>query len=227
MATPTLVQMVASASNPAGGADSGDAFKFFLPNAVGAHNDLLMFMSYPHGATPTVTDNNGNTWPASPDVSADAGVGNLVAAAFNLKNANAGITQITISFGASQQPFQYTVMEWTNVDTSSPVNGTIGAANVAAPNLATGTFTPTSNNDANGGNVVVAYFAIKGLAAGNPSSFSAGGSFILLDADIGWTDTHGFPHSSQSFVQTTQGTINPAVTATGDTQGYNCLAIAL
>ena len=71
-ATPTLVQHVSSSANPEGVGISGDNFTFTLPNPVGAGNCLVLGISYPSGNTPTVTDNNSNTWPASPAVSADA-----------------------------------------------------------------------------------------------------------------------------------------------------------
>ena len=63
--TPTLIQHVASSANPVGVGISGNAFKIPLPNAVGAGNALILGITYPHGKTVTITDNNGNTWPGS------------------------------------------------------------------------------------------------------------------------------------------------------------------
>jgi FG-GAP-like repeat len=225
--TPTLVQHVASSANPIGVGISLNAFKFTLPNSVGTGNCLVLGISYPHGNTPTVTDNNGNAWPSSPAVSADAGVGNYVSAIFVLPNAKAGLTTITVTFGAAIIPFEYTVSEFNNVATVTPVNGSQATASVSgSATHATGSFTPT-DNDANGGNLIWNYYAISGAAAGNPTSWVAGGSFTLLDGDIAWTSGQGFPHASQWYVQTTAAAINPSITATGDTQGYNCVAVAL
>lgn len=232
-ATPTLVQHVAFGSNPAGLGISGDNFKVQLPQPIGAGNCLELSLTYPHGNTPTVTDNNGNSWPGSPTAGpADAGVGNYVAAKFVLLNANAGQTLITVAFGASIIPVQIEISEWYNVGS---VNGTAssGASPVTGPNLACGSFTPTTNNDSNGGNVISAYFPIASGAAGNPSAFvpvTSVGNFKLLNADIGWVNNQGFPHASMYWVQGTQAAINPSMTATagtGSANSYNCVAVAL
>src|SRR5882724_5228490 len=119
---PTLVQHITSSANPAGVGISGDNFKMPIGNPVGAGNCLVLGMTYPHGSTPTVTDNNGNTWSGSPAVSADGGVGGYVSAIFVLANANAGLTTITVAFGTGNAtiiPFQYTLSEFNNVATAS------------------------------------------------------------------------------------------------------------
>jgi hypothetical protein len=226
--TPSLIQMVSSTTNnPALTADAGDNFKFFLPNAVGAGNCLVLAITYPNGVTPTVTDNNGNTWPGSAAVSADAGSGNCVSAIYVLPNANAGVTRVNVAIGSNISPMQYTITEWNNVATVSPVNGSHGAAAVSGTALAAGSFTP-GNNNANGGNLVFAYFAISNtFSSGNPTNWVTGGSFVLLDGDISWSTTQGFPKASQFFVQTISASINPGITSTGDTETYNCVAVAL
>src|SRR5882672_919543 len=225
--TPALVQHVSSASNPAGFSVSGDNFIFTPPNPVGAHNCIELKISFPSGHTATITDNNGNTWPGSPAVSADSG--SMISAIFVLPNANIGRTFFTISFGTRILPVQYTYSEWSGIALSSPVNGTSSAANVIGSSLATGSFTPTTNNDANGGNIISAYYALSSTsAASNPSTWVAGGSFTLLDANIGWVDNKGFPTASQYLIQSTQASINPSITTTGDTTDhFNCVAVAL
>jgi hypothetical protein len=225
-ATPTLVQHVSSSANPAGIGISGNNFKFTLPNAVGAGNCLILGMSYPNGNTPTVTDNNGNTWPATPVVSANGGTGNYVASIFVLPNARAGLTSVTVSFGGAILPFNYTISEFNNIDTVSPVSGISSAANAPGPSLTTGSFTP-GNNDANGGNLIWNYYGIAAMASNNPTSWIAGGSFTLLDGDIAWKTNQGFPHASQYYVQTAAGVINPSVMAAADTDRFNAVAVAL
>jgi len=152
----------------------------------------------------------------------------MVAAIFVLPNANAGRTFFTVSFGTHINPVQYVYSEWCNVATASPANGTASANTVAGASLATGAFTP-GNNDANGGNLVFAYYAPSvGSVASNPSTWVSGGSFSLLDGNIGWVDNKGFPTASQQFVQTASASINPGITATGDTADhFNCVAVAL
>lgn len=229
---PALIQHVASSANPVGisgfaaGHTGGDNFKIPLPNAVGAGNCLVLWCTYPNSNTASVSDTNGNTWPAAA-ITVDAGVGGNKSSCFVLPNANAGLTTVTVTFGADTCPFQYTLTEYNNIATSSPVNGTIGAASVTGPSLACGSFTP-GNNNANGGNLICAYFPISGAAGSNPTGWAPGTSFTLLNGDIAWTTGQGFPHASEYFVQTTSAAINPGITATGDTvDSYNCAAVAL
>lgn len=227
-ATPTIIQHVASSANPLGIAPSGNNFKLPIPNPSGSGNCTYLAISYPHGSTPTITDNNGNTWPAAA-ASADAGVGNNVLAVYILPNTNSGLTTITVGFGGAIVPFSYTLGEINNIATSSPVNGTSTAAGVTGPSLSTGSFTP-GNNDANGGNLILNFYALAATASGNPSVWTSGGSFTLLDGDIAWNTNQGFPHASQYFIQTTSAAINSSITAaagTGSANSYNCVAVAL
>jgi hypothetical protein len=227
--TPTLIQHVASSANSiAYVTAASNRYTIPIPNPVGAGNCIVMGVTYPHGTTISISDNNGNSWPASPAVSADGGPGTNISAIFVLPNANAGQITLTVTFGTSIQPFQYTISEFNNVATTSPVNGTSSAASQAGASLATGSFTP-GNNDANGGNVIWNYYAIvDGSASGNPTSWVSDGSFTLLDGDVSGTGDQGFPHASQWYLQTTSAAINPTITATADTaDSYNGVAVAL
>ena len=52
--------------------------------------------------------------------------------------------------------------------------------------------------------------------------------FVLLDADIGWTEVgKTFYHASASYVQATSAAINPNIFFTNSVDQYNCCAIAL
>jgi hypothetical protein len=227
--TPTLVQHVASSANPLGiGLGGGPVFNMPLPNPVRAGNCLILGVSYAWSATRTVaiTDNNGNTWPATPAVTANPGV-DTVSAIYVLANANAGQTTVTVTFDAALIPFQYTISEFYNVAAASPVNGTSSTAQLPGAALTTGAFTP-ANNDATGGNLIWSYFALgQSTASQNPSLWTPGTGFTLLDADIAWNTSQGFPHASEYFVQTTSTAINPGITASGDTNSFNCLSVAL
>jgi hypothetical protein len=225
--TPTLVQHASSSTNPVGQGITGNTFKLPMPNPVLANNCIVLCLTYTHGSTPTITDNNGNTWNSTADKSVDAGVGAYVSGIWVHPNANAGATVITVAFGGALQPFQYDLYEYAGVATTTPVNGTAGTAGVTGPSLTCGSFTPT-NNDANGGNMIVAYYALAGGANGNPTGFAAGGSFTMMSGDITWASGQGFPHAAATFLQTTSAAINPAMTATADSvNGYNCVAVAL
>ena len=183
-------------------------------------------MTYPSGSSPTITDNNGNTWPTTAAVSANAGPGGNISSIWVLPNANAGQTTITVSFASAIIPFNYVVSEFNNVATANPLNGTSATANDAGASIATGSFTP-GNNDGNGGNLIWNYYAVSGGANGNPTSWVSGSGFTLLDADIAWNTKQGFPHATQYLVQTAAAPINPGITATADTDGFNGVAVAL
>jgi len=205
----------------------GDDYKIPAPNTSLVGNCYILFLTYKHGFTPSITDTNGNTWPSA-SFTADAGVNNMVMSVFVLKNISAGLNTLTVHFGTQFAPFAYRWSEWNNIDQANPVNNGIAAANVAAPNLATGSFTTTTD-----GCLILAYFASATGVQNNsnhPSLWTPGGSFTLLDADIAWFGqvNGGFPQASMQFIQPVQGSINPGITATGDTtNGYNCVAIAV
>ena len=227
--TPTLVQHTTSSSNEQNAPISNNNFTFTLPNKVLAGNCLVLGLSYAWSATRTVSvsDNNGNTWPPSPAVTTNNGA-TVISSIFVLPNANAGATTITVHFDALLTTFQYTVSEFNNIATVTPVNGSAGqAAAVSANTISTGSFTP-GNNDA-GGNLIWAYFANDSTPfATVPTSYAAGGSFSLLDASIG-THSAQLPHGAEYFVQATAAAINPSMTLTGSFSGdtWNGVAVAL
>jgi hypothetical protein len=228
---PVLIQHVASSANPVGLGIPGNNFNIPLPNAVLASDALVLGITYPHGGTITISDTLGQTWPSAA-VTADAGSGGYVAAIYVLPNSLGGNETITVGIGSSTLPFQYTLSEFNNIATSSPVNGANSGAGLA-PNATTavidpGSFTPTTNNNANGGNVIWNYTALAAAAGGNPTNWAPASSFTLLDGDIAWTSDQGFPHASQWYIQSTQAAVDPTVTSTGDTaDAYNSVSVAL
>jgi hypothetical protein len=231
MATPTLVQHVAGngASNSQG--NTGDGYRIALPNNVQAGNCLILAITYLHGLTPTITDNNGNTWPATPTKSFDNGAGNNVIALFVLPNANAGATTVKTTLGTIGRVFDYKLSEWCNIATSSPANGSAGQSNTGSA-VSTGSFTP-GNNNANGGNLIYTYISNDGVGgAGNSqtvTSFVPGGSFALLSANITPLAADvGQPSATMYEVQGTSAAINPSITVNGaTTDTYTAVAVAL
>ena len=157
----------------------------------------------------------------------------MIAAIYVLPNSHAGTLAtpgiVTVGLGASVQPFQYTLSEFNNIATSSPVNGCIQAAGIspAGGTISPGSFTPTANNDANGGNVIWSYTASAANAGGYPTGWTAASGFTLLDANnigsSGYIST-----ASQWRIQPTQGAVTPSIVEAGDNgDTYNSLAIAL
>jgi hypothetical protein len=211
--------------------EPGNAFEFSLPNSVGAGNLLVLKITYPDGNTvSTISDTVNGSWSTTAAVTTRGGTGNNDTSVFLFPNSGSGVLTITINFNSTVQPAIFTLMEWSGIATSSPNNGTTSNPTVTGPTLSCGSFTPTNNN-ANGGNLILAFFdfANGASASGNPTSWSAGTSFTLMDADIGWGTNHGgLPKASEYFVQTTSAAINPGMTSTGDSvDRFNCVAIAL
>jgi len=229
-AAPALVQHVSSSANPVSISEFGNAFKFTLPNPVLPGNCLVMGISYEWSNTRTVsvTDVNVQTW-GPPVVTADDG-SQLISSIFVLPNACAGgacVETITITFDAPVRNFQYTVSELTGIATVAAVSGTSSAAGSIAPHLTSGVLTP-ADNDANGGNLIWAYFADGNVSGNFVTGFAPDDGFKLLDADIAW-HTQGFPHASEYFVQTAAAPIAPGMTAamTPANGSFNAVSVAL
>jgi len=103
-ALPALVQHFVPAANPGGTSPQGNDFKFQPPNPVGAGNCIILVFSFSSGQTPSVSDDNGNTWPGSPTVTADSGPGAYMTVIFVLPNANGGVTNFTITRQPRRRP---------------------------------------------------------------------------------------------------------------------------
>jgi hypothetical protein len=216
--TPTLVQHLASSSNPRGIGISGNNYRFFLPNPVRQGNCLILAITYPRSMTRTVsiTDTAGNNWTGRPAVRGRTSTP-VTSDIYVLPGAKAGVTQITVGFDTDVDSFQYTASEFTNVALSSPVSGSKAITSAAAINgvatLSTGSFTP-ANNDANGGNLIWTYFANNSFGHGHPTDFTAGSGFASLHSDIGWAHDQGMATASEYTIQTTAASINPGIRVT-------------
>jgi hypothetical protein len=225
--TPVLIQHIASSTNPVGNGISGNNFKIPLQPTL-AGDCLVLGVSYPHGQAAAIKDNKSEVWPAAA-VAADAGSGSQVAAVYVMANVAAGVNQLTVSFGAAVQPFAYRLSELNNCAASSPVNGTRAAASIqATPTIDPGSFTPTTNNNAGGGNIVWTYVSLAtGYSAGRVTTWSPGANFTSLDGDIAW-GVQGFPQASQWYVQASQAAVDPVMTSTGDTSdAFNSVSVAI
>jgi len=227
---PVLIQHVASSANPIGLGISGNNYKIPLPNPVLAGDALVLAISYPHGETITISDSLGQTWPAA-SITEDGGSGNYVARIYVLCGSLAGNETITVGWSTSSLPFEYTVSEFNNIATAGCVDGTVGGTNLAPTGSAVidpGSFTPVTNNNAKGGHIIWNYNAISSIADGNPTSWVPATDFTLLDGDIAWFNKQGFPHASQWSIQTTNASVTPSITATGDTgDTFNSASVAL
>jgi len=227
---PVLIQHVASSANPVGVGIAGNNYKIPLPNPVLAGDALVLAITYPHGETIRIADTLSQTWPAA-SITEDGGTGNNVTNIYVLCGSAGGNETITVGETTNSLPFEYTVSEFNHVATTGCVDGAVGGSNLS-PNgsavISPGSFTPATNNNANGGHIIWNYTAISGGANGNPTSWSPATDFTLLDGDIAWINNQGFPHASQWYIQTTNASVTPSITSTGDTvDGFNSASVSL
>ncbi len=227
--SPSLIQMVSAAGNPVG--TTYNDFFFTPPNSIGAGNCLVIAINARcgNGSSPTgtISDNKSNSWGAA--AVTQVGDFNATGMIFVLPNAISGTTRFKIHFNLDVDINQFEFYEWNNIATSSPVNGThAAAASVTGPNLACGSFTP-GNNDANGGNLILAFFACcAGTNNAQPTNWVPGGSFTLLQGNTWAVAGNQLIKGSMYFLQTSSAAINPSITSTGDSADtFNCLAVAL
>ena len=229
---PQLIQLVLSTTNPPGNGETGNNFAFSFPNQLLANDTIVCGFTYPHGKTPTsITSALGLTYSQVSGAVADGGAGNQVSAIYIASVATGGTEKITVNFSSAVQPFQYVCGEFNNL-ASSPANGALESANISGATVSAGSFTPTTNNDANGGNLIFNYVAMS--ASNNGSShvtqFSPASSYTLLAGDIGWNGNGqaGYASASQWYVQTINASTTPTMTATGDTSDtFNSVTVAL
>jgi hypothetical protein len=230
-ATPIMFQHIASSTDPTGNGISGHTF-VFSTETLPANTVAVMGVSAPASITVTVSDTLVGSWSAAL-CTASGGSGNEKASVFVQTLGTGGADTITIDVGSSStQPVQFDITFWENIDTSTPANGSLCTGNITPASggvINPGSFTPTTDNDANGGNVIWNYTPICSLlASSNPSSWSASSGFTLLNGDIIWATDDGFPEASQYYVQTTSASVTPAITATGDTADcFNSVSVAL
>lgn len=230
MPTGEPVQFVSSTTSPPSIGINGNAFKFTLPNPVLAGNALLLRLFYKRSVSRTVavTDTINGTWGGGTLVGAvDSSGLDYTSAVYVFPNAGTGVTTVTVTFDTSLLPFRYGLYEVPGIATASPV-GTSSTGQSTAPTCSPAALT-TPNNDANGGHVIFTFADDVSVSSGHSvTSFTAGGSGTLLDADITWATTASLHHASQYEVQTTHGTITPSITATmGTNDSFLVFSVAL
>ncbi len=229
---PIVFQHIASSTNPAGNGISGHTFTFHTeslpPNTV-----AVMGVSALASINVTISDSLVGSW-SSAVCAAGSGTFNTKASVFvQSLGATGGADTITINVGSSDtQPVQFDITFWENISTSSPANGSLCKGNItpgSGGSISPGSFTPTTNNDTNGGNVIWNYTPVcSTTAGGNPTRWVPGSGFSLLNGDIIWTNNQGFPEASQYYVQAAQAAVTPSITATGDTADcFNSTSVAL
>jgi hypothetical protein len=217
VAIPTLVQHVSTSTNQG---EKGNTFIINLPNPALANNCLILALTYSQSSSRTVSivDNVGsNTWVSGPTTSN----GTLTTSLYYVLGAKAGTQSITVTFDTSLTNFQAVVSEFYNVATSGALDGSIASSTAAAPTVAAGSFTPSTDGD------LLYQYAVDGasgsVGGGSDSSgMSAGSNFTLLSACLALNAV------AQYQVQSSHTAINPSLTANGlGSDRFNTVAIAL
>lgn len=227
--TPTLIQHVASSTNPVGIGTAWSGFQMPV-QPTGSGDTVLLAFTYPHGKTiSSITDSASDTISATGYAcQADAGTGNNITRIYVLQP-TAGTTWLKVAFSSTVIPFNYVISEYNNI-VSTTAQGTLCTAAITpgtGGSIGPGSFTPTNNNGT-GGNLLWNYDAICGAASGNPTNWVPATNWTLLHGDIIWTSDQGFPEAGENYVQTTSASISPSITATGDTADcFNSATVAL
>src|SRR5690348_4229771 len=224
MATPTCVQYTLTNSNE--NFETGNAFKFSLPNPTLAGNCIVLFLTYAYSAarTVTVTDDQGNTWPSLAVKVDDTGAA-LTSSVFVLPNAATGTRTLTVTFNAALEAFTACVSEWYNVATSSVTDGS-AATSAVGSSIASGSFSTTVDGD------VILHYAID---TGWGHQYDAGrySAITTLTKSSGYTilaANKWYATFLEYFVQSTHGATNPAASVSGGsgaTDSFNSITIAL
>jgi hypothetical protein len=212
--TPTLVQHVATGmdQNPVG------TLKITLPNSTGAGNALLLGVQFnSSGSISSIADNGGNTWVAGPTAT-NTSTGHTMRLYYAL-NVAGGTQTITVTFSGlgSVGGFpQAVVSEFYNVAQVSAADG----SSSSSTSRTAGTITTAASGD------LIYHWAAdfsdtnSNGGAYNGSSIAAGAGFTLLSADL------QVGSADQYQVQSSAGSINPTLTATGSAT-WGSVALAL
>ena len=212
--TPALVY----ANNLAAPGEPGNNFKIQYGGSMGtgtlADNLLTLRMTYPHGSTlASITDNKSSTYVLG--TSTDSGSGGWVTAIYYVPGVAAGITQITIGFSASVADWHGSVMEYSGVATSSPLDGT--CSNHGTEIACNAPITTTGSNDL----VVSSMIGLGGSIYTNTlSTIAPGSSFFFDAADTQCSD------ADEEYIQASPGSVTPSFSVTGSSEAFNIVGVA-
>ena len=183
----------------------------------------------------SITSGLGLTYVVAGPV-ADYGSGNYVAAIYWANVGSGGIETITLNLyaNAGALPVQFDCSEFNNI-AASPLNGGIQKAGITPPGstflLDPGNFTPTSNVNSTGGNLIWNYTAQAtiSLDGGGPyvTSYTAAAGYSPLEDDTGWMNTgDAFFHASQWLYQPAYGATDPTWVTFNSPDAWNSVTAA-
>jgi len=209
---PTLVQHVSSSNNRSISFGFPNCYYFRLPNPATQGNAIIVGFTFSNNPTPTVTDDQNNSYAIVQNYYDSADNQSVaIAAAFNV---SAGARNISVCF--SSDPGAYVQPMATEFDNVIAVDGFGTGSNGTGTSVTAGSLQPTLSGD-------LAYQIVFSLSA-NQSSFTAGSqgniSWNLLSADLmdGWAGQYGVYDSTS--------VINPTMSM-GTSQNWVTAAILL
>ena len=209
---PTLVQHVSSSNNRSISFGFPNCYYFQLPNPATQGNAIIVGFTFSNNPTPTVTDDQNNSYAIVQNYYDSADNQSVaIAAAFNV---SAGARNISVCF--SSDPGAYVQPMATEFDNVIAVDGFGTGSNGTGTSVTAGSLQPTLSGD-------LAYQIVFSLSA-NQSSFTAGSqgniSWNLLSADLmdGWAGQYGVYDSTS--------VINPTMSM-GTSQNWVTAAILL
>ncbi len=211
-AVPQLIQHVSSTNNRSNSFASPFCYHYQLPNPTIAGNAVVVGFTFGRNPTPSVTDDQNNSYTIEANHFDSANSQSIaLAAAFNI---TAGVRLIHLCFssdpGGHVQPV---ATEFANV---TAVDGPGAGAHGTGTAVSAGSLTPSASGD-------LVYQVVYSLST-NQSSFTAGSqpnvSWNLLSADL----MDGF--AAQSGVYNSADAINPSV-GMGASQRWVSAAVLL
>jgi hypothetical protein len=200
--------------------ESGNGFKIRYGGSMGsgslAGNLMTLRITAPHGSTiSSITDNLSDSYTLG--VSVDSGSGGWVTAMYYLAGAPAGITMITVTYSGSVADWHGSVMEYSGVATSSPVDAT--CSNHSTTIACSAAMTTTGTNDL----IVASTIGLGsgGMIWGNTmTGVTPGGSFFFDAADTQCSD------ADEEYIQPSPGSVTPSFTVTGNSESFNIVGMA-
>jgi len=224
-ATPTLKQSGGYTGLSIESTDTGTGFKFQLdqsgPNVVAANDLIVVHITYPDGATPTVLDDQASTYNLATSCADTVNIFTKKDFAVYTAVAAGAVKTITLNFSANKTNVQLAWRVYYNTATAAVTDGTkctvgVKPTNNTPPNITTGNFTTTVDGD-------LIDNQIWNEADGNPldENASTAGAYGTSPAMTGLYWVLRYASAGQFFIQATQSTTtNPGFTFTQVTHDF-------
>jgi hypothetical protein len=233
-----VFQHISEAVNNSNSADSGKTFNIST-ESLPANTTAVMAVTAPTavGAI-SMSDTLVGSWSAAQCTASTTG-GNEVAIFVQSLGATGGPDTLTVNIGATEE--QYVTFDVTFFGNLGTADGSLCASNSGAGITPTsggvvsgGSFTPSTNNNANGGHIIWAYVAPSPTVALIPTGWTPATGYAMLHGDTtngGFPAQVNFPVGSQWLYQPINASTTPSFTIGGESSStgdvYNLAAVAV